>query len=86
MALGTVTAHIISKDRGAEIATAVRKAGFGATELTAHGQSGPVVMVTVVLLRKRLRTLTELINRIDAHSFITVDDTRQVLGGYHIAK
>lgn len=86
IALGTVSTYIVSTDKGVAIAKAVRKAGYGATELSAHGQSGPVTMLSVVLPRKKLPTLTKLVNSIDTHSFITVDDNRQVVRGYHIAK
>jgi uncharacterized protein YebE (UPF0316 family) len=86
IALGIVSAYIVSTNKGAAIARAIRKAGYGATELSALGQSGPVTMVSVVLPRKQLPALTKLINRIDARSFITVDDTRQVVRGYHIVK
>lgn len=86
IALGTVSAYIVSIDKGAAIASAVRRAGHGATEMFAQGQSGPVTMVGVVLPRKQLPTLTKLVNSVDEDSFITVDDNRQVVRGYHAVK
>lgn len=86
MALGTVSVYIVSAQKGEAIADAVRRAGHGATELPAWGQSGPVALIDVVLPRRELVGLTDLVNDIDASSFITVDDNRQVLRGYHLAK
>lgn len=86
VALGTVSVYIVSSNKGGAIADAVRRAGYGATELPAWGQSGPVALIGVVLPRRQLAGLTSLVNDIDANSFITVDDNRQVLRGYHIAK
>lgn len=86
IALGTVSVYIVSAKKGEAIADAVRRAGYGATELPAWGQSGPVALIGVVLPRRELVGLTDLVNGIDASSFITVDDNRQVLRGYHLAK
>lgn len=85
IALGTVSVFIVSSNKGAAIADAVRRSGYGATELPAWGQSGPVALISVVLPRRQLVGLTSLVNAIDANSFITVDDNRQVLRGYHVA-
>jgi uncharacterized protein YebE (UPF0316 family) len=82
MALGYVEVHIISQTEGAEIATNIRKAGFGATILQAQGLTGPVPLITTVVSRKQLPTVLGLVNEIDATSFVTVEDARQVVHGY----
>jgi uncharacterized protein YebE (UPF0316 family) len=82
LALGDVSVYVISRENGSEIAHHVRKAHYGATELPAHGHTGPVTMVGIVTPRKRLHELLHLVNIIDAGAFVTVDDKRQVLRGY----
>jgi len=82
LAIGYANLHIISRTKGGEIAAQVRKAGYGATELQAEGQSGPVYLINVVVPRKEVEDLILLINEIDATTFVTVEDTRRVVRGY----
>ena len=65
LALGNVSVHVISLKKGAEIAVKVRKAGYGATELPALGQSGPVSLIGIVVPRKQKPTLLALISEVD---------------------
>jgi uncharacterized protein YebE (UPF0316 family) len=82
LALGDVAVYVVSKERGSSVANAVRKAHYGATEVPAYGQAGPVSMISVVTPRKRLDELIRLVNGTDPAAFVTVDDKRQVLRGY----
>jgi uncharacterized protein YebE (UPF0316 family) len=63
LALGDVSVYVISRIQGSEIAAQVRKAHYGATELTASGKSGPVTLIGIVTSRKRLRELLQLVNK-----------------------
>jgi len=82
LALGNVSVHVISLKKGAEIAAKVRKAGYGATELPALGQSGPVSLIGTVVPRKQKPVVLALISKIDPTAFVTVDDMRRVDRGY----
>lgn len=82
LALGNVNIEVVSLKKGSEIATKVRKAGFGATELPALGQSGPVSLIGIVVPRKQKPSLLALISDIDPTAFVTVDDMRRVDRGY----
>lgn len=82
LALGNVSVHVISLKKGAEIAAKVRKAGYGATELPALGQSGPVSLIGIVVPRKQKPAVLGLISEIDPTAFVTVDDMRRVDRGY----
>ena len=82
MALGSVIVHVISMAKGAEIAEKVRAVGYGATELQAQGKSSPVSLIGVVVPRERLAQVIRLVNAVDATSFVTEDDTRQVVRGH----
>jgi len=87
LALGYVDVHIISTSKGAEIVQKIREAGYGATQLQAEGQSGLVTLIGVVAPRKQVADIMALVNEIDETSFVTVDETRQVVRGYRrIAK
>jgi uncharacterized protein YebE (UPF0316 family) len=82
LALGYLDIHIVSMTKGQEIAQKIRQAGYGATQVRAEGQSGPVHLIDVVAPRKQVPDILQLVNKIDAQSFVTVDEARQVVRGY----
>ncbi len=82
LALGYVNVDIVSTNKGPEIARQIRQAGYGATQLPAQGRSGPVHRIDVVAPRKQVTALLRLINEIDAASFVTIQEARQVVHGY----
>lgn len=86
LAFGTVEVHTISLTRSAEVAAAIRAAGYGVTQFQGFGQSGPVCIVGTIAERKHLAGLLKHIRSVDPAAFITVDETRQVIGGYRPGK
>ena len=82
LALGHADIHIVSLAKGPELAQKVRQAGYGATQMPAQGQSGPVQLIEVVAPRKQLAHLLSLVNEVDPSSFVTVTEARQVVHGY----
>jgi len=82
LAFGHVQVHVISMTKGPEIAQKIRDAGFGATQLRAEGQSGPVYLTQVTAPRKRVDEIIRLVNEVDATAFVTVEEARRVLRGY----
>lgn len=86
LALGYVDIHVVSADKGQEIARCVREAGYGATQLAAHGQASPVYMVRIVAPRKQSHRILDLIDSVDPASFVTVEQAQQVLRGYRTVR
>lgn len=82
LALGHVYVHVISMDRGQELAHTIREAGYGATQVRAEGKSGPVHVIDTVVPRKQAKKLLKLVNAVDADSFVTIEEARQVMRGY----
>jgi uncharacterized protein YebE (UPF0316 family) len=82
LAMGHVDIHIVSLARGLEIAQKVRQAGYGATQLPAQGRSGPVHLIEVVTARKQVADILRVVNEVDATSFVTIQEARQVVQGY----
>lgn len=82
LALGYMNVHIISRNKGGEIADKIRQAGHGATLLCAEGQSGDVHLISVVAPRKEVPNVLRLVNEVDATSFVTIDEARQVVRGH----
>ncbi len=69
-----------------EVADAIRAFGYGVTQFQAVGQSGPVSIVGTIAERKHLDDLLNRIREVDPSAFVTVDETKQVLGGYRPGK
>lgn len=82
LAFGSVKIHAVSLTRNNEIADVIRAAGYGVTQFQGYGQSGPLCIVGTIVERKHLNALLKSIREVDASVFITVDDTRQVVGGH----
>lgn len=82
LALGDSEVRIISIAKGSALAERLRREGFGVTEMTAEGQSGPVTWLTVVTHRKQVGEVIRLVNETDETAFATVEDARRVVQGY----
>lgn len=86
LAFGSVEVHTISMTMSKEVADAIRAFGYGVTQFQAVGQSGPVSIVGTIAERKHLDGLLNRIREVDPSAFVTVDETKQVLGGYRPSK
>lgn len=82
LAFGSVEVHAISLTSSNEIAEVIRASGYGVTQFQGYGQSGPVCITGTIVERKHLDGLLKRIREMDTGAFITVDETRQVVGGY----
>lgn len=82
LALGYADLRIVSTSSGPEITQMIRQAGYGATQLQAEGQSGPVYMTSVVAPRKQVADIIRLVNKVDATAFVTVEEARHVVRGH----
>ena len=82
LAFGSVEVHTISLTKSTEVAEVIRAAGYGVTQFQGHGDSGAVSIVGTIAERKHLDGLLKRIHAVDPNAFVTVDDTRQVVGGH----
>lgn len=73
LALGNVVVRIISAWRGAEIAEAVRQAGFAITTVAGEGSDGPVTVQFVVCKRKDMKHVMAIAREVDAELFYTFE-------------
>jgi uncharacterized protein YebE (UPF0316 family) len=82
LAVGHVQLQIISKARGTALATSLRNAGFGVTEITARGKDGAVRLLSTNVLRKDLMRARGIVNETDSEAFITSEDVRPLWRGF----
>lgn len=70
------------REKGEAIAKAIRAAGFGATEVSGRGGEGEVSIVESIIERHDLTKCNEIIQSIDADSFVTIQNLRATQRGY----
>ena len=77
-----MTVNIVSAHDAHRIAEAVRESGFGATEGWGQGAGGMVGSVRVVVQRRDVKPVVDVVSRVDPGAFITLDETRAVSHGF----
>ena len=82
LALGYAAVQVISQTAGQEIATALREAGYGVTEMLGEGLRGQVHVITTVANRRDIASIMELASQVDETAFVTVDDASRVYRGH----
>jgi len=82
IALGNLTAQVILNDNDQSIVDELRENGFGVTVIEGQGKEGPKNLLTIMLKRKDLSKLHNLLAAHDKGVFITVSTTKLISGGY----
>ncbi len=82
LAVGHTQVQIVSPRRGVLMATALREAGFGVTEIPARGRDGMVSLLSVSVLRKDVGKIEKLVHEIDAEAFVTSEEVRPMRRGF----
>ena len=82
LALGYVTVHAISTEKGRQVAEALRDAGFGATLTWGEGRSGQVAMIDSVVARKDALAAADVVHSADVDAFVVIEHTSSVDRGW----
>ncbi len=82
LAIGHMNLRIISSKRGSAIAEKLRKEGYGVTEIPARGKAGTVSLLNVSVLRKQVKDVHKLVQKVDKSAFITSEEMRPLWRGY----
>jgi uncharacterized protein YebE (UPF0316 family) len=82
IASGTILVRVIARDHMAELTTALREHGFGATAVQGNGRDSEVRIFFVVAPRRRERELLQLVQGTDPDAFVTLDSVSHATGGY----
>ncbi len=82
LAQGFATVHVISMTKSLAIVEAVRAAGFGATRTAGEGGRGAVGLIFIVVRRRDIDMVLDIVDDIDPKAFITIDETRAVSRGF----
>ncbi|MEA4912455.1 MAG: DUF5698 domain-containing protein [Oscillospiraceae bacterium] len=79
-----VTAQVITSTRSDALVEAVRAAGFGVSVVNVNGsQYGDEKYLLIIEMNgSRVKELKKLVNSIDAHAFIYVEESKHVFNGF----
>jgi uncharacterized protein YebE (UPF0316 family) len=81
--LGFAQLNIISKIASEKIIEILRKQKYGVTVLPAHGVSGQLSIIVVIVPRKFQKKVIKLIESVDSNAFITVQHSLPYRGFIH---
>jgi uncharacterized protein YebE (UPF0316 family) len=82
LAIGLLSLWIISKHDAGPMLEELQQKHYGITRVAARGLQGKVRILIMVISRKKLRGALEVVQRHDPTAFITVNDVRNVEGGF----
>lgn len=81
--LGFAQLNIISRSASEKIIELLRREKYGVTVLPAHGVTGQLAIIVVIIPRKFQKKLIKLIESIDSNAFITVQHSLPYRGFIH---
>ena len=76
IALGTLIIRIITRQDAEALVKALRAEGYGATNIPAEGEHGPVMAIFTIVRRKALSEVVDLIRQYSPNAFYTIEDVR----------
>lgn len=86
MAVGFATVQVISLTCTDTLVEELRKEGFGVTVIEGCGKEGLHEILSVLVRRKDLSRLMNIVNKMDANAFVSVMDTKKIVGGFFARK
>ncbi len=78
IAIGNLAVQFITNKNPASLLRYFRAKGYGATTIDGHGTAGPVKIVFVIVRRKLLDRVLNIIKKFDQDVFYTIEDVRTV--------
>ena len=82
IAAGMVYLQIISSSLGAEITDRLGENGYGVTEIRGYGKDGAVTILNMLVSRKKVSEVQDLVSSIDPNVFITAESVRSAHYGF----
>ena len=77
-----MTVNVISHERGHEIATALREAGYGVTEHVGEGRDGQVTIIRSVCVNRNVPAMLAVVRATHPEAFVSVEEARHIQRGH----
>ncbi|MEG6614858.1 DUF5698 domain-containing protein [Peptococcaceae bacterium 1198_IL3148] len=82
LAVGYLSIQVFPKrDKVGDTINKLRAAGYGVTSVVGAGRGGPRTILFVILKRKDLKKLLDILDQVDPKTFYNVSDARNIRGG-----
>lgn len=82
IAVGYVTAQVVTTKSEADLEKKLREVDYGVTAIDCYGRDGPHRILHILMRRRELDHFFELIQELDRQALVSVIDTRAIRGGY----
>jgi uncharacterized protein YebE (UPF0316 family) len=82
LAVGHIHMTVFSPFSGPRIVDALRKSGYGVTEVSGRGRNGMVSVLHIAVLRKNVMDVETIVLEMDKDAFITAEDVRPIRRGF----
>ena len=78
LALGYELVRVITRVGAEDLVNGLREKGYALTSVDGMGREGQVGVLYIIIRRKALREVVEIIHRFNPHAFYTIEDMRFV--------
>ncbi len=82
LAVGHIHMTVISSFSGPRIVEALRRSGYGVTEVPGRGRNGMVSVLHIAVLRKNVMDVETIVLEMDKDAFVTAEDVRPIRRGF----
>ncbi len=82
MSLGAVVLRVIPKKDTSALINHLREANFGVSAVDIEGMTGKSQMLLMIIKRKHLNEVLEIIHSHNPNAFYTIEDVKSVSEGY----
>jgi uncharacterized protein YebE (UPF0316 family) len=86
LALGYELVRVVTRKDASQLIESLREHGFPVTYTAGQGQEGEVGILFIILKRKSIRNVVELIKKFNPRAFYTIEDMRFVSNGSSFPK
>ena len=82
VAVGYVNVQVITMHNGVNLEEKLREMGYGVTSMECYGKTGTHRILQILMKRRVLPAFLKDLRALDQQAFISIADTRKIMGGY----
>lgn len=86
LALGYELVRVVTRADASRLITSLREEGYPVTSVSGQGKEGEVGILFIILKRKSISVVIDLIKQFNPKAFYTIEDMRFVSNAYHLPR